>query len=340
MRNPNGFGAVVNLGKKRRRPYAVRITIGWSDEGKQMYKYISYHEKKTDAVIALAEYNKNPYDLDASRIKFKEIYERLMEQEEKTLSLKTLGNYKSAYKYCQPLYNKVFKDLRKNHLQGVIDGIESNSMPKVTKLLFQKMYKFALENDIVTTNYAQYIKLPKKKEAKKKVPFTNEEIQRLWDNIDTIRNADIVLIMLYTGMRISEVLSLEKANIHLDERYMIGGLKTEAGIDRVIPIHKRIVPLIEKRMSNPNKKWLMINQRNTQLKYSAFLKGYWSEFLEDLGAEHHAHDTRHTFISELDRLGVNNIVIKRIVGHSDADVTEHYTHKRIDELIEAVDKLR
>ena len=339
MRSPNGFGSVINLGKNRRRPFAVRITTGWTDEGKQIYKYISYHEKKTEAIMALADFNRNPYDLDASRITFKEIYERLMNQEEKTLSSKSLSNYKSAYKHCQPLYNKVFKEIKKSHLQGVIDDIESNSMPKVTKLLFQKMYKYAMENDIVTTNYSQFVKLPKKQVAKKKTPFTKTEINNIWDNIDNIRNADIVLILLYTGMRISELLTMKKENIHLDKRYMIGGLKTEAGIDRMIPIHKRILPLIEDRMNKTNYPYLITNKSGTKMGYDSFRKYYLRDFLEDTKVEHTIHDTRHTFISELDRLNVNSIVIKRIVGHSDSDVTEHYTHKDVEELLEAVDKI-
>ena len=39
MRNPNGYGSVVKLSGKRRKPFAVRITIGWDNNGKQKYKY-------------------------------------------------------------------------------------------------------------------------------------------------------------------------------------------------------------------------------------------------------------------------------------------------------------
>ena len=68
MKLPNGYGSVVNLGKKRRRPWAARLTVGWNDEKKQVYKYLSYHEKRTDAFAALVEYNKNPYDLNLYQI--------------------------------------------------------------------------------------------------------------------------------------------------------------------------------------------------------------------------------------------------------------------------------
>ena len=118
MRNANGYGSIIKLKGKRRKPYAIRITVGWTEDGKQRFKYLSYHEKRTQAKLALAEFNLNPYDIDASRITFAEVYERWSETEFKTLSSGTINSYRSAYKHCKPLYNKVFKELRKDHLQG------------------------------------------------------------------------------------------------------------------------------------------------------------------------------------------------------------------------------
>lgn len=339
MRNPNSYGSIIKLSGKRRRPYAVRITAGWTDDGKQKFKYIGYYAKKTDAVIALADFNKNPYDIDASKITFAELYGKWSDVEYRTLSDSSVKGYKSAYNHCAMLYNEVFKELKKTHLQAVIDKIDAPSMAEMTKFLFMKMYKFGLENDIVEKDYSKFVKLPKKPAAKKKIPFTKDEINLLWDNLNNIKYADFTLILLYTGMRIGELLDIKKENIHLDERYMIGGKKTDAGIDRVIPIHNRIVPLIKKRMEQSNNEWLFINKRGDKLQYSPFVKYHWPNVMEDIKTEHTPHDTRHTFISEMDRRGVNTILTKRIVGHANSDITEHYTHKTIEELIAAVDNL-
>ena len=46
MRRGNGDGSIFKLKGRRRRPYAVRVTVGWTDDGKQKYKYIGYYEKK------------------------------------------------------------------------------------------------------------------------------------------------------------------------------------------------------------------------------------------------------------------------------------------------------
>lgn len=339
MRNPNGFGSVIKLSGKRRKPFAVRITTEWTSEGKQKYKYLSYHEKKTEAMLALAEFNKNPYDIDASRITFSEIYEKWSEQEYESLSYSSVKGYKSAYKKCSTLDKKVFKELRKVHLQSVINEITAPSMAEVTKFLFMKLYKYALENDIVEKDYSKFVKLPKKPVADEKIPFTKDEVNYLWENINNIKYADLALILLYTGLRITELLDMKKSNIHLEERYMIGGKKTTAGINRVIPIHKRIVPLIQKRMEDSHLDCLFLNKRGNKLSYSAFMKSYWDNIVAEFKDEHTPHDTRHTFISEMDRLGVNTILTQRIVGHSNENITQHYTHKTIEELIEAVDNL-
>ena len=60
MRIGNGDGSIIKLSGKRRRPYAVRVNIGWTDTGKQKYQYLSYHEKITDAKTALREYLLQP----------------------------------------------------------------------------------------------------------------------------------------------------------------------------------------------------------------------------------------------------------------------------------------
>lgn len=330
---------MIKLSGKRRKPFAVRITTEWTSEGKQKYKYLSYHEKKTEAMLALAEFNKNPYDIDASRITFSEIYEKWSEREYESLSYSSAKGYKSAYKKCSTLDKKVFKELRKNHLQAVIDEITAPSMAEVTKFLFMKLYKYALENDIVEKDYSKFVKLPKKEVAEEKTPFTREEVDYLWNNIENIKYADFTLILLYTGMRISELLEMKKSDIHIDDRYMVGGNKTSAGKNRIIPIHKRIVPLIQKRMEDSQLDCLFLNKRGNKLSYSAFMKSYWNNIVAEFKDEHTPHDTRHTFISEMDRLGVNTILTQRIVGHSNVNVTQHYTHKTIEELIEAVDNL-
>ena len=339
MRNANGFGSVIKLGGKRRRPYAVRVTTGWTEDGKQIFKYISYHEKKTDAKKALDAYNVNPYDLDATKLTFADVYEKWSVPAYKTLSDSSVKTYKSAYKHTDSLHSAVFRDLRVTHLQSVVDAVESASMARMTKFLFQKLYTYALENDIVEKDYSQYIKLEKKKETKEKSPFSPAEIQTMWDKVGTVDYADLIVMLLYTGMRIGELLDMKIENIHLAERYMVGGNKTENGKDRTIPLHQKIIPLIQSRMEKSRNGYLFENTLGKKLSYQLFMNKYWGALSASVEPGHTPHDTRHTFVSRMDSLGVNRVTIQKIVGHSAKDVTDIYTHKNLDELLVAVDLL-
>ena len=339
MRNPNGFGSVIKLGGNRRKPYAVRITVGYTDEGKQIYKYISYHEKRNDALIALAQYNDDPFDPNAASITFENVYDAWSKKAFDDMSKNREAAYKSAYNKCESIHDKIFKNLRKIHLEAVIDQIEKPNMKVLTKYLFSKLYRYALENEIVSKDYSKFIVVKEPETQKEYHVMSSKEIQQLWDNLGTHAYSDVPLILLYTGMRIGELLAMDKENVHLDDRYMVGGMKTEAGIDRIIPIHKDIVPLIKKRMDHVDSKVLIPNKKNMRTTYSTFRRRQWNVYLEKLGMDYTPHVTRHTFISRMDQLGINPITIRRIVGHANKSVTDIYTHKTIDDLIEAIDRL-
>ena len=99
MKLPNGYGSVFKLGGNRRRPWAVRVTVGWTEEGKQIYKYVGYYKTKTEAMQALAEYHKDPAAFDPS-LTLAELRNRWRESVAYTkLSAKTQESYDIAWKH-------------------------------------------------------------------------------------------------------------------------------------------------------------------------------------------------------------------------------------------------
>ncbi len=332
MRMPNGFGSVVNLGKRRRRPYAVRVTAGWSEEKRQIYKYIGYFEEKIDALACLVEYNKNPYELDVKKITLEEVFHKWSVRHFDKISLASEKGYKSAFKLCEPIAKMPFSQLRANHLQTIIDNNKEKSTINILKSLLSQLYLYGLKNEIVDKDYSDYIEMPNKRSKSTRVPFTKEVIDSLWDAENDV--SELMLVLLYTGMRISELLDIRPSDVDLDGRYMVGGTKTEAGRNRTIPIHHRIAPIIEKRMSN---NYLFQSPRGNKHIYTNLHKRITKTF-DELGMKHTIHETRHTFISQADRLGLDRVSVKRIVGHSTRDITDHYTHKGIGDLLEAIDR--
>lgn len=328
LRNPNGYGSVIKMSGKRRKPYGVRITVGRKDNGRQIYKYLGYYESQQAAIIALAEYNKTPYDIDANNITFAEVYQRYSKEENDNISSSLKKLNKTCFNHCKLLHLAIFKDLRKAHLKGVIDDLETPTAKSNVASFFRKLYKYAIENDITHKNYAEFITTPTKNKKTDSIPFLREEINLLWDNIGNI-NAEILIILAYSGMRIMELLTLEKSQINMEENYIITGSKSPAGKDRYIPIHPRIKPLIEKHYANSSK-WLIVNKQGDKpIRYDSFHAKRWKKLKNKLQLRDGLtpHSTRHFFISELHRLGADKIAVQKIVGHKGDDITEQaYTH--------------
>lgn len=318
----------------------MRITTGWSDEGKQLYSYLGYYKTRPEAINALADYNNNPYDLDANKITFEQMYVKFIKEKAEKVSKYSMKGYQLGYKHSSSLYKVKFKDLRKSHLQSVIDNCDkSYSTKNMIKVLYNQMFKMAMENDLIQKDYSKFIEMPPKATSGKREPFDQKEIDMLWEHINEIEDLDTVLIMIYTGLRPSELLNLKLENIYLEDRYMIGGQKTKAGTDRIIPIHKKIHSLIKGRIDK-REKYLITTKHNTQMTYSTYIQKRWKVFKDELKFDHKPHDCRHTFATLMDNSGANKIAIKRIMGHAVTDITDGvYTHKNLEELIKAIDKL-
>lgn len=351
MKMPNGYGSVVNLGKGRRKPFAVRVTIGCETKADgrtiQKYKYLEYFEKSKDAYIYLAQYNAGQQIREhISLVKqptFKELFIDWMEYKKnmnKAPSDATIRNYNLAFGWCSELHNKKFSSIRIDDIQNVVNQYKQKSESTVSTIrtVLNQMYQYALKREYVDTNYAVLADYEYKESTESThYAFTEEEIQKLWDNLDNIPGTDLILMMIYTGFRASEFISLENKNVNLKDRYVIGGMKTEAGINRTVPLNKKVIPLFEKYYSLDSK-YLIKNSKGTKYSYGVFNISVWTTTINMLHMDHTPHDTRHTLATLLDRAGANKICIKNILGHSIQDLTDGtYTHKNLNDLLEAID---
>ncbi|MBO4999412.1 MAG: hypothetical protein J6C58_01110, partial [Bacteroidaceae bacterium] len=179
-------------------------------------------------------------------------------------------SYKAAYNYCSPIYDVRMRDLRVSHLQGVIKDADVGEATKGRmKSLFNLMYKYAMIHEIVDKDYsALFVQKVGKRDKTKRIPFKNSEIQRLWK----IRNfgvTDMILFSVYTGFRPSEVLLIENKNVDLVHWRIKGGMKTEAGTDRIVPVHPLIRPIVESHYNQDNK-FLFPNEKNQFMTYDQY----------------------------------------------------------------------
>jgi integrase len=283
-------------------------------------------------MAALAEYNKNPYELNNQNITFAEMYERWA-------SARRGGEvprvYSLAYQHLKNLHQLPFVELRKRHIQTEIDNCKlSVSSLQHMKSLVSMVYKYAIDLELVTINQASGIELPTREKSTIHAPFTQEEIGILWEHTEDFA-ARIALILIYTGLRPSELLTITTDHVFLKDRYMRGGLKTAASRNRIIPLADKILPFIRDMYSKDNKYLVIVNGHG--LTYSA-MKHYWlqSPYL----ANHLPHDGRHTCATLLSNAEIDLKIIQMILGHRSRNITtEVYTHKTLEQLLVAINKI-
>ena len=239
------------------------------------------------------------------------------------------------------------KDIRVNHLEETIKNVTVGSNTKARmKSLFNLMYKYSMKHEIVDKNYAALcdsIKKPKPQIIRE--PFSEEEIKTLWDNIE-FPFVDMILIGIYSGWRPQELAILKIADIDWTEKTFTGGLKTDAGRNRTVPIHPVIEKLVRKNYDyavSLNSETLFNDENSlsgTSLTYDKY-RNRFSKIMKKLQMNHKPHDTRHTFMTKAQEANINEYMIKLMIGHEINDVTEKvYTHRTIKDFREAINLIK
>ena len=370
MRLPNGFGQITELKKRNlRKPFRVMVTVGKTDEGRPICKPlqpVAYFETYNEAYQALLKYNENPFTY-SNNMTVEELYEKWTERYFKTASESSKNRTKSAWKYCDSVKKLKANEIRGRHIKYCMDegSYTKNGevrhptaqIKNIIKVIFNNMLDYAVEYEIVDRNYARSFSMSKadKKEMEENrehhIIYTDEEIKKLWANINEHPLIDVVLIQCYTGWRPKELEKMKLADIDLTAGTMKGGVKTKAGKDRIVPIHSRIFDLVKKRcedsIAKDSEYFITTNDgrsttKNCPFYYNRFNRGL-REIVEQLGLNpnHKPHDGRAHFVTQAKKYQMDEYAIKRIVGHEIRDITESvYTTRDIYWLKQGIEKIK
>lgn len=352
MRLPNGVGSVhlIGDGKSRRNPWRARVPSHVeidekSGTAKQKYITVGYYSTEIDAIDALMNYRKNPFTLEASTATFEDVVEMWKAKKYPEISESGRKGYNSAFKNSEALHKLKIRDIRTSHLEAVMGSVKGGYNLQVRlKTFWGQLFKYAMEHDIIQKNYSDFVKTRDKDEGTKRTDIPAEDRAKIWDAaLGGDEVAQLALIYIYTGFRASELLEVKKENVDLNARIIVGGLKTDAGKDRRVPIHKSILPFLE-RMMQTGGEYLISwqNKKGTWKKYAypTFIKGKWNPLMERLGfTDYTPHYCRHTCATMLREANVAEDIRKLILGHKSVDITDRYTHHSESMLVEAIDLL-
>ena len=284
------------------------------------YKVVGYYSSYQEAMEALC----HVHTLD-------DVYHSWLQLHSLNVSPHTMKGYECAYHHVSSISHRPINEITYMELQNIISdmlksGLSYSSCKKVRSLLNQ-LYSFAIINDWCSKSYSQYLNIGHNIPKRPRKVFTTNQINRLWSI-----NAELPLILLYTGMRASELINLKSTDINRKQRYLkVTSSKTKAGI-RIIPIHHRIWPFIESRLSN---KWIIDERNYVSLSHT------FKSTMNAINSQHTPHDCRHSFATRLDDVGANYNAKRLLLGHASSNVTDGvYTHKSLRQLRKAIEMLK
>ena len=367
-RLPNGFGQITEIkGKPLRKPFRAMVTVGKTPKGKPICKILKpegYFATYNEAYEALVKYNSNPYDLD-KEMTMDELYKVWYKHHQKDVKPQSMHWMDNVWSYCNQIYSMKVRDVRTRHIKGCLDNGfvlingEEHRPPKTVinnmKSLLNMMMDYAVEFELTDRNYSRAFSLAKdvgkeiEKDRKNHISFSDKEMKTLWQHKND-PSVDLLLIHCYTGFRPQELSNITLNNVDLKNWTITAGMKTEAGENRLVPIHSCIRDMVKHRYDEAMKigsDYLFNIYRNSKtniqpMNYNTYSREF-NNIINRYGMNplHRPHDPKKQFTTMAKKYNLNEYAIKRLVGHKINDITEKiYTDRDPKWLAEEVEKIR
>ena len=206
-------------------------------------------------------------------------------------------------------------------------------------ILIKALNRYAMERDIIAKDYSAYLDIPQAEVKCPRGALTEPQLRKLKQLAqEGVPYADTALMLCYTGFRINEFLSLTAQSYHPKGDYLQGGLKTQAGRERIVPVHPQIAPYLAAWLARSGET-IVCRDDGKPMRDTAYRR-HFAELMARIGAEGATpHCCRHTYVTRLQAKGVPLELIARLAGHSSIATTNDYTHTSMETLSNAVSLL-
>lgn len=340
----NGQGTAYKRGKT----WTVNVTVGWwsDDDGKLHQKRITKggFAKKADALAYAQTLKKGPFA--APSITMEKLFTQWEEAYKSRCGASTMAGYKAAFKHYTLLHCRRIDTIKPAELQARIDACKNGKRTKqMMKVVAGLLWKYAMDNDLVQKNIASNLYTGNDQTTTRE-PFTDLEVKRIRQAMDTEPYASYVIVLCFTGFRPGELLALTKDAVHKTETgviYLVGGGKTEAGTDRIVPVPPWLADVIQQRLADPvSKKYLFPDlETGKKLSHDDFREKHFAPMMERLGITGKVpYSARHTYSNLLKNISGDSGDKARLMGHTDYAFTqERYQSSALDDLVALTNQL-
>lgn len=344
--------------------YAPAKYVYVDGERKCVRQALGVFKRKGDAKAAIDRYNEAPtlkYNYSIAQL-----YEEWSAIAFPDISKQTQDNYRAAWRQIQAAWGeKADMPIRERttaEIRGIYDywmeehevirqgrgrpyktkaGPLSKSAMQKIKALLTQIYDYAMSNDIVRQNHASLAKIPRDAEEGTQRALTDLEFAKLEKGYMNVPGGDACYVLCYTGWRATEFCQLTRFSYDPKEKVLRSGVKTEAGIDRIVPVHPKIQPIID-RWYKDCKGPLYPRPDGKPYDKDTFRDKVWKPVMKELGLPDDLtpHSARHTYGTKLSKAKVSAEDIQKLIGHSDYSTTANvYINQDISTLRKAVNSM-
>lgn len=274
---------------------------------------------------------------------------------EKRASPHTIKSYQrdieQLTQFCADKPIRHWRDVQQNHIRSHIasrhrQGIESKSLQRELSAI-RSFYKFLLKKRLVDSNPAQHIKAPKQTRKLPKLLDVDQISGLLEAGASSpleIRDVAMFELLYSSGLRLSELASLNLADLDLSDHSMVVR-SGKGGKSRILPIGGHAVSAIEiwlkhrGKTADTNESAVFVSARGNRLSQRSIQLRLSQWCLKKGITTHvHPHMLRHSFASHLLESSQDLRAVQELLGHSNISTTQIYTHLDFQHLAEIYDK--
>lgn len=317
----NGQGTAIKRGKT----YTCVFTqyVG----GERITKTKGGFATKKEALLYIPQLKRAP-SVPTETITLKELYGRWKPYYAPRVGKTTMQGHEAAFKWLKDIHHVSFIELTADDWQDCVDNCTKGKRTKENiKSLGMALYKYADSIKLSAHNYAQHIWCGSEKKGTRP-PITMDELEIIRQSIGKHDYADYVYCMCYTGFRPTEFLSLTASSYDKERKCLIGGIKTEAGRNRIITISPKIQSIIDYRMSATSEEqpFLFPSITTGKAMTEAEFRDYaFKPLMASLGiTDRVPYSCRHTFANLMKAVSGSDTDKAALMGHADASMTKQY----------------
>ena len=309
-------------------------------------------KKKEDALAYCQELkNVKPEEI---QLTLQQLYDKWEPWYKPRVDPDTFGCYRAAFAYFKPLHNDNIKSISAENLQKCLDdcpkGHRTHQNMKCTAGL---LWSFGIDNNYVEKDITRNLFVGKGASVQRE-PLDDIEVEKIRKEIGKDRYAPYVYALCYLGYRPGEMLEIKKDQVkeHKGSLYIVEGKKTDAGRDRIVPVHPKIDQIIRQQLATEGTDYLfpmhILNRKGEFKGYKVMTDNYFNKYAfrplaDRLGIPKNKvpYSARHTFSDKLKEADGTDKTKAALIGHSDYKFTQKkYQSINLDELVTAMESIK